>query len=122
MMTGEYNDRTIIGLTEEIIFTGPDDRKIKVNARIDTGATKSSVDSALVDEMNLGPATGTKLVKQVHGHTIRPVVNAEFELAGKLLKEDFTVADRSQMKFRVLIGQNALKNGFLIDPHINKLG
>ena len=34
----------------------------------------------------------------------------------KEIKTDFTLADRSNMKYSVLIGQNILKQGFLIDP------
>lgn len=112
-----YKDRIIIGLTEDIKISGPNGDKKVIKARIDTGATRSSVDKKLAEELNLGPVTRTKLVKQALGGTIRPIIMVEFELAGKKLKEEFTIADRSHMKYRVLIGQNALNNGFLIDPH-----
>ena len=112
-----YKDRKIIGLTEDINIFGPKGDKKLINARIDTGATRSSVDKKLAEELNLGPVTRTKLVKQALGGTMRPIIMVEFELAGKKLKEEFTIADRSHMKYRVLIGQNALNNGFLIDPH-----
>ena len=112
-----YKDRVIIGLTEDITIFGPNGDKKVIKARIDTGATRSSVDQKLAEELNLGPVTRTKLVKQALGGTVRPIIMVEFELAGKKLKEEFTIADRSHMKYRVLIGQNALNNGFLIDPH-----
>jgi hypothetical protein len=87
-----------------------------VRARIDTGATMSSIDKELAEELELGPVVRTKLVKQAQGHTVRPVIKARFRLADESHEEKFTIADRSHMKYRVLIGQNALKNHYLIDP------
>lgn len=85
-------------------------------ARIDTGATKSSVDARLAAELALGPVIKTKLVKSAAGNKLRPVIKASIRISGKSLKSEFTIADRSHMKYRVLIGQNILKKGFLIDP------
>ena len=109
--------RTIIGLIEEIEIIGADGKTRKIKARIDTGATRSSVDQAIAKELGLGPVIRTKVVKQAHGHTTRPIVLVEFTLVGIKHKEEFTIADRGHMKYGVLIGQNALKNGYLIDPN-----
>ncbi len=113
-----YKDRIIIGLTETIEIQGPEGDKKRVKARIDTGATRSSIDSRLAKELKLGPVIRTKFVKQAHGGTVRPIMRVEFELAGRKLKQEFTIADRDHMKYRILIGQNALRKGFLIDPNI----
>ena len=32
------------------------------------------------------------------------------------MEAECTVADRSHMKYKMLIGQNVLKKGFIIDP------
>ncbi len=32
------------------------------------------------------------------------------------MKVHFSIADRAHMKYKVLIGKNILKKGFLIDP------
>jgi len=112
-----FDDKTVVGLTEMVkIFGGKEE---EVLARIDTGATKSSLDLSLASKMQLGPVIDSKLVKSAHGSKLRPVVEAEIELKGKRLKVLFTLADRGHMKYRVLIGQNALRNGFLIDPSIS---
>ena len=66
----------------------------------------------------LEPDSNKRSDEQAHGGTIRPIMKVEFQLAGRKLKQEFTIADRSHMKFEVLIGQNALKKGFLIDPNI----
>ena len=111
----KYNGKIIIGLAENIKLIGPEGNKLIV-AKIDTGATKSSVDSKLAAELKLGPIIRTKLVKSAHGNSVRPIINVSIELAEKKIKSQFTVADRAHMKYRVLIGQNILKEGFLIDP------
>ena len=109
-------DRIIIGLTQKITLFGSDGAKRTVTARIDTGASKNSVDAKLAAELNLGPIIKTKLVKSAHGNKLRPVVKARIKIAEKELKSEFTVADREHMTYKALIGQNILKKGFLIDP------
>lgn len=106
-----------IGFTEKIrIF-----RKKKAKsiiARIDSGATKSSIDVRLAAELELGPIYKTKIVRSAHGNTLRPVIKVKIKMAGKDIKSDFTIADRTHMKYQVLIGQNILKElNFLIDPN-----
>ena len=107
--------KTVIGLAEKVkVFF---DRGHKnVIAKIDTGATKSSIDTNLAAELKLGPVIKSKLVKSVHGSKLRPIIEATIELSGKKIKSEFTLADRAHMKYRILIGQNILRDGFLIDP------
>lgn len=112
----KYNQKTVIGLTEPVIVVGPKGDKKEVIARIDTGATKSSIDVKLAADLSLGPITKAKLIRSASGAGLRAVVDAKILLADKELKTEFTLADRSHMKFPVLIGQNILKDGFLIDP------
>ena len=107
--------RQILGLTESITLFGKTDKE-KLVARIDTGATMSSVDTKFARELNLGPAVRTKIVKSAHGKTRRDVVKAKIKVGGKIFSAEFSVADRAHMKYKVLIGQNILKKGFLIDP------
>lgn len=114
-------DRIIVGLTEEIILKGKKESK-KVVARIDTGATNSSIDSSLARDLNLGPIKMTKVIKSAHGNSVRPVREAEVVIEKKKLNVLFTVADRSHMRYKALIGQNVLKQGFLIDPLKGKPG
>lgn len=116
----DYSKRVVIGMIEYIEILGPKNARKKVKARIDTGATRSSIDRDLANELGLGPVLRTKLVKQALGHMIRPIIIAEFIMGDVKMKEEFTVAKRSHMKYPVLIGRNALKNGFLIDPNLKK--
>ena len=109
------DDKTIIGLVEEVVIIGNDGQEKKLKARIDTGATKSSIDYNLASDLRLGPIVGSKLVKSAHGSKLRPVVQATIIIKGKRITGKFTLADREHMTYKLLIGQNLLK-GFLIDP------
>ena len=111
----KYKKKTVIGLVERIKITGPTKKSAEVLGRIDTGATKSSIDVRLAADLALGPILKTKIVKSASGRSLRPVVQAKVLLADKEFKIDFTIADRADMKYPVLIGQNILR-GFLIDP------
>jgi len=115
---GKYkilDHKIVIGLAEKVSVYCNGVKK-NVVSKIDTGATKSSIDTNLAAELKLGPVIKSKLVKSAHGSKLRPIIEATIELAGKKITSEFTLADRAHMKYRILIGQNILKNGFLIDP------
>ncbi|MBW2971939.1 RimK/LysX family protein [Candidatus Woesearchaeota archaeon] len=112
----KYKEKTVVGLVEPVKVTGPSRSSKEVLARIDSGATKSSIDVKLAAELALGPILKAKLVKSASGRSLRPMVEAKVQLADKEFKTELTIADRADMKYSVLIGQNILKKGFLIDP------
>lgn len=108
----------VIGLTEFIyVFSADGTKKKKIKARIDTGAQSNSIDSTLAASLNLGPIVNTTMVRSANGNSLRPVINTKIEMGGVELRGRFTIADRTKMKYKVLIGRNILSNsGFLIDP------
>lgn len=108
------SNKTIIGLVEKVIVFGKDKEK-EMLARIDTGATKGSIDARLAAELSLGPIHKHKVVKSAHGRMLRPVVKIKVELHGKVIESNVTIADRAHMKYKMLIGQDMLE-GFFIDP------
>ena len=108
-------DKTVVGLVEKVKLNGHVEEE--VCARIDTGATNSSIDLTLASKLKLGPIIQSKMVKSANGSKLRPVIESELEICGIKLKAKFTLADRSHMKYPVLVGQNILKLGFLIDPN-----
>jgi hypothetical protein len=110
----KYRNKIVIGLSEKVTVIGK--KRKSIVARIDTGATKSSIDARLAAELALGPVIKTKMVKSAAGNKLRPVIKAKIKMSGKTINSEFTIADRSHMKYRCLIGQNVLKSGFLIDP------
>ena len=107
--------KTVVGMVEVVTLYGEKHQKTLL-ARIDTGATRSSVDDTLAKELQLGPTIKTRLVKAAHGTRRRPIMKVRVKLAGHTMSAEFNVADRSHMKFKVLIGRNVLRRGFLIDP------
>ncbi|MBU0470868.1 MAG: RimK/LysX family protein [Nanoarchaeota archaeon] len=109
--------KVILGLTEQVDLIGNQGQKINIKARIDTGATSSSIDLGLAKELNLGPVVKSKVVKSASGVKKRPIVKAKIILREIEMEEEFTIANRNHMTYQVLIGQNILKKGnFLIDP------
>lgn len=107
----------IIGLAEPVTIVGKKKEKTLM-ARIDTGAAKCSIDISLIRELGLGPAIGKTTIKNVHGRSKRLVYPLSIIINGILLKTECTATDRKSMRYKVLIGQNALKKGnFLIDPN-----
>ena len=107
--------KTIIGLTARVVIFGKKGKK-EVTARVDTGATTSSIDKTLAKELEIGPELKHAKIKSAHGVRYRPVVMVDIAIAGDLMHAEFTLAEREHMRYRVLIGQNILKKGFLIDP------
>ena len=108
-------NKIILGLTARVIIFGKKGKK-EVIARVDTGATKSSIDSSLAKELDLGPTLTHTRVKSTHGTRYRPVVTADISISGEIRHTELNIAEREHMKYKVLIGQNILKKGFLIDP------
>lgn len=114
-----YKDKIIVGLSEKINIRNGEVHS-NLDARIDTGATKSSIDINLAAKLKLGPVVKTMTVKSAHGKRIRPVIFVEVEIASKRIKTEFTLADRTHMKYPILIGQDILKEGFIIDPNFER--
>ena len=109
-------EKTILGLTEHVELTGKNGTE-KILARIDTGAERSSVDSALAKKLDLGQSKMTTIVRSASGRGERNLVKAKILMHGEEINSLFTLADRSKLKYKILIGQNILKHGnYLIDP------
>ena len=108
--------RPILGLTEKVTIYGAQ-RAEEVVARIDTGATSSSIDRSLAEKLNVVELKKSKIIKSASGINRRSVVHGKILIKGIQLDGEFTIANRSHMTYPLLIGQNFLKKGrFLIDP------
>lgn len=108
-------DKIIIGLTSNVLIFGKTKKKL-VSAKVDTGATKTSIDFKLAKELGLGPELKKTIVKSAHGTRQRSVVLLELSIGGEFIETEATLADRTHLKFPLLLGQNVLKKGFLVDP------
>jgi hypothetical protein len=75
------------------------------------------MDTSLAQELKLGPVMKNKVFRSAHGRKMRPIITATITLKRRSIKCWFSVIDRSHMRYKMLIGQNALKKGgFIIDP------
>lgn len=122
-------DKIIIGRTEHIRI---DPGNMLVNARIDTGATTTSLG---VDDMQIINEDGTEWVEgkindvavkfkvlqyiniKRHGaeSVRRPVTRLRLTLGHVSENVNVTLADRSKFKYKMLIGRNYLYDHFIVD-------
>lgn len=109
-------DKIVLGYIEDVSIKGNGNKKLTVRARIDTGAQNSSISHELAAELQLGPILENKIIRQSQGKSLRPIVKITGNLCGLDFEEKFTISHRTHMKYKVLIGQNILDKGFLIDP------
>nr|WP_174316819.1 ATP-dependent zinc protease [Kineosphaera limosa] len=69
------------------------------------------------------PVVERRLVRSSTGHVDeRPVVPMDIRLAGRTVRAEVTLSRRDEMGFRMLIGREALRQGFLVDPSRSYLG
>jgi hypothetical protein len=110
--------KKVIHLAEKIWIKGPGGEE-RVRAKVDTGADRTTVDKDLAERLKLGPSLSKVTLKASAGgqRLERDVVAAEITIAERTYKISVGVADRSQMRYRVIIGRDILRSGdFLIDP------
>ncbi len=63
------------------------------------------------------PLVDRRRVRSSHGHeTLRPVIRATLELAGQQCEIEVTLAARDAMGFRMLLGREAIRRRFVVDP------
>jgi hypothetical protein len=109
---------------------------IKLPARIDTGAAESSLDARDI-RMDGGmiefrlpekyggmllrvPMKGRRNIRSAHGRMNRPIVEIELCIGTNRVLTTVNLADRSRMKYPLLIGRNVLHN-FLVDVSKSRL-
>lgn len=118
-----------------------------IKAKIDTGAQTSALHAAEIEEFERDgaswvrfevqpwqltdddtvtvelPVHDRRTVRSSSGHAQqRPVVLMNIELAGRNIVAEVTLTDREEMIFRMLIGREALRRGYLVDSAASFLG
>lgn len=129
-------DLTIIGRAEKAIFPSLDAKGVPV--KIDTGADACSIWAKATEFENerlhvifFGPDspwyTGDEHVFKKGEYSITRVANSfghrevrykvklSIKVKGRLIKGSFTLSDRSNKLYPVLIGRSLLKNKFLVN-------
>ena len=115
-------EKKVVRLVQRVLVAGPGGEE-SVRAKVDTGADRTTVDKVLAARLRLVP-TGSKVAVKASaaGRRVeRPLVNAAVTMAGRKFNLRVGVADRSQMRYAVIIGRDILRSGgFLIDPSRKK--
>ncbi|MEO1136308.1 MAG: RimK/LysX family protein [Pseudomonadota bacterium] len=132
-------DRPLIGWRE---WAGLPDFEISgINAKIDTGAKSSAIHAFRIKEVMLdgephvefylhpvqrrktpeifcrAPVVDMRVIRSSNGQEEeRYVIATKLRLGDRSWKIDLTLANRDAMGFRMLIGRDALRRKFLIDP------
>ena len=111
-----------------------------IKAKLDTGARSSALHAFDVEEFTEGgvdrvrfgihpwqdtdadaatvemPVHDRRIVRSSTGHTQeRLVVLMDLVLLGREVRAEVTLTNRDEMGFRMLVGREALRNGFLVD-------
>ena len=119
--------KTIIG-SEEFVSL-PELGVNLIHARVDTGAAISSLGVKWIKEgegvltcllpnkqVVIFDSFKKKVIRSSFGHTEeRYVVKILINVLGRKVRTNFTLADRSKMKFPILIGRKLLKGKFTVD-------
>lgn len=90
-------------------------------AKIDTGASRSSIDKNLAKRLGLHEVVKEAEIKNSHGKSIRKIVKTKVKIGNRIIPTSFSLADRSELKFDLILGKNFLWRGFLIDTKRGEL-
>jgi hypothetical protein len=121
-------EKMTIGLAEDVILMP---LGLKIPARIDTGAATSSLDARdLKVENDIAefrlpekyggvvlhlPVVEWKTIRSAGSRGKRPVVEMDLCIGPKRLRIKVNLNDRSQVKYPLIIGRNALQENFVVD-------
>lgn len=93
--------------------------KIKIAAKVDTGAYRTSICRSIAEKLKVGKPIKKKYVQSSLGGEWREIYEIKMILSGKKFETQVFVADRESMRFDVIIGRRDLKN-YLVDPSHKK--
>jgi len=107
-----------IRIWENVQVRSVEKERVKVRAKIDTGAWRTSIDRSLAARLGLLEPNNilwTKVYKSGLGREKREVIELTFYLAGRRIKTIANVADRRHLRAPMIIGRRDL-TGFLVKP------
>lgn len=111
-------ERKLVGAVEPVIVRGRSGSR-RVFAKIDTGASRTTIDLELAAKVGLGPVLDTVRVRAAMSeHAVtRALVHAGITIHGEEFDVPVALTDRGDMRYHVIIGMDILKSGhFIIDP------
>lgn len=111
-------ERRTIGVVEAVLVRGRRG-SLPVRAKVDTGASRTSLDTRLARRLGLGPVVGHVRTRSAAADVPdeRDVVRASIVIAGRTFRVQLAITDRRDMRYRMIIGMDVLRRGrFLVDP------
>jgi alpha-L-glutamate ligase-like protein len=114
----EISGRKVIGINEPIEILDIQRNKYPTMAKIDTGAYRTTICTSLAEKLEINQIIGYKKVRGALGIEERPIVNLFFILDKRLVSTEAFMADRTEMKYDIIVGRKDLKR-FLVDPAKN---
>ncbi|HUL29698.1 MAG TPA: RimK/LysX family protein [Thermodesulfobacteriota bacterium] len=125
---GNAGEKITVGEVEDVILMP---WGVRMPARIDTGASTSSLDAReltvknSIAEFRLPPKYGSlplrlpvvewQKIRSADFKERRPVVEITFCMGPKLIHARVTLNDRSTVSYPLIIGRNVLKDNFVVD-------
>lgn len=127
----------VVGWREQVLL--PELCSASIPAKIDTGARTSSLHATEVERfekdgkrwvrflLNVGkgrsepvvcevPRAGRRKITSSNGESEeRLIIKTSLQIGTQNFRAEFSLADRSDMKFPILIGRTALRSRFLVD-------
>ncbi len=104
--------RKRVAAYEEVEVHGLNGKNMIVKAKIDTGADGSSIDETLAHELGLTDNDNVlyyDYFRNALGRKRRKIVGVSFVMAGRRVKTQISIADRSRLRTKMLIGRRDLK-------------
>lgn len=100
------------------IYSFDQKESIKIMAKVDTGADRTSIDKVAAEQLGLLNKKNIVEIKFVHsglGRQERKIVNLKYQIKGRVISTQASVTDRTHLKYPMLIGVKDI-GGFLVDP------
>jgi hypothetical protein len=126
--TANAEEKITLGAVEDVILLP---WGVRLPARIDTGAAKSSLDAReLVIQDGMAefklpqefggvqlrlPIIEWKHIRSPDGRQQRPVVELELCIGSKRIRSKVNLTDRSMVKYPLILGRNFLRGNFVVD-------
>lgn len=104
----------VLTIIQPVVLTNGG-KSVQVEAKLDSGAFRTSIDKKLAKELDLKETGEFVHVSSASGEGERPLVKVTFSLAGKKITTQASVTDRSKLTYPVIIGRRDL-GGFLLKP------
>jgi len=110
------SESRVLSVIEPITIVSGNARR-EYRAKLDTGAYRTSLDTSVIEDLKLPLLTRKFKTISATGREVRQGVKVNMILAGRRITTIASVAERSHLKFPIIIGRRDLR-GFYVNPAI----